>query len=362
MISLEDNGKFQIFHKQSVKFFQACGVPGKAIISGIRNDNKYPEMYDKLPDKDGNPSTIDAYEHTKESGSTAAAFTTAGLKDFKDAIKEFQRKQDAFDINGNLKITEYLDRYICVDVLLNLDSYQPWIDACNKKVTDNFGKYRILQKLYSQGTGKSKNKALGAWLNTKQNTDSCAKFLDDVKTGEDITIANYGSNAHPGYIAISDLTGAIILNGLNSGFKSFLEKYYLDNPTGHVVDLQALLKSASLYAREQLEEVPSDQYAAALSAIATKLKCLNCDAPIEYKLHPKHGKPYRRCLPCARDFISRMNDKRATSKVDKPGPVVPKQSTAAKTLARANVASIATTPAATAGGFIPLEMSDSDED
>lgn len=356
MITLKDNGKFQIFHKQSVEFFNQCGVPGKAINSGVRRDHVFPNMFDKLPDRDGNPSTFDAFEHIPASGATDAAFTKEGFSDYKRAVQMHGLNQNAFEKHGNAKITEYLNQYLSTDVKLQLASHQPWLDACNKPVTDNFGKYRILQKMYSQGTGKTKNRELGNWLNTKQNNDSCAKFLDAVKTGEEITRANYESKAFPGHIALADLTGAIVLNGLNVGFKSFLENYYLDNPTGLVVDLPALLKSAALYAREQIEEVPPDQYAAALTAILVKYKCIDCDAPIEAL--NKFGKPFKCCLPCTRNRQS----KQFASRADKPGPVIPKQSTAAKTSARANVAASHGESIAPVGGHITLDTSDSDED
>ena len=56
------------------------------------------------------------------------------------------------------------------------------------QITDNFEKYRILKLLYAQGTGKTKTKALCAWLNTKQGHDSCAKFLDGVMTPKFILV------------------------------------------------------------------------------------------------------------------------------------------------------------------------------
>ena len=144
---------------------------------------------------------------------------------------------------------------------------------------------------------------------------------------------------------------------LNKDFKQFLDQYYVGNPARVVPDLPALLKSAALYAREQLEDVPAEQYAAALSAVAAKLlKCMTCDVPIDNKLN-KFGKPFRFCIPCSRDWNSKQNAKVGSSV--KPGPVIPKQSTAAKTLARANVAAASGSSSASA---IPVGDSSSDSD
>ena len=350
---LHDNGKFVIFHKQSTEFFNQCGAAGKAINSNVRHDgeNPFPSMLDKLKDQFGNDTVIDLYEHNP-SGDLAAVFTASGLKEFKKACLQYGVDQNHFERHGNSKITEYFVTYLSPDIKLFLSSHQPWIDACNTRpTTDNFTKYRILQLLYNVGTGKTKNKALCAWLSTKQGTGTCSQFLDAVMTGKEITTANYGAGLHPGYIAINDLTGAIVLNGLNTNFKQFLDNFYVNNPTGNVLDLPALLKSAAVYAREQLDDVPADQYAAALAAIVVKIiNCGTCGVPIDSKLN-RYGKPFRFCIPCSRDYASKQ--------LSKPGPVIPKQSAAAKTVSRANVAA---SIGSSSSSVIPIGDFSSDEE
>ena len=55
---LHDNGKFQLFNKQSFEYFNGCGAAGKAIITGVRGETEFPSMLDKLPDRNGNPTMI----------------------------------------------------------------------------------------------------------------------------------------------------------------------------------------------------------------------------------------------------------------------------------------------------------------
>ena len=90
-------------------------------------------------------------------------------------------------------------------------------------------------------------------------------------------------------------------------------------------------------------DIKADQYATSLVASTTSitsLKCSSCSVPIPSVIG-RHGKPHSRCAPCFRAWLS-SKDTSNRSQTAKPGPIVPKLSSAAKTLARANVSSIPT--------------------
>ena len=229
-----------------------------------------------------------------------------------------------------------------MDVKKSLSTNKCWVQACHSAITDNFTKYAVLVKLYSHGTGKTKNRKLLEFVTTTQNDDTFAQFVENLNNRELTNRANFDSLIHPGYISFTDLKAATFLNGLNkTTFKFFLDKFYVDHPTGHVTDLDLLMDSAAVYSREHMVDIKADQYAASLVASTiTPLKCSSCSVPIPSVIG-LNGKPHSRCAPCFWAWISSRGTSNR-SQTAKPVPIVPKLSSAAKTLARANVSSIPT--------------------
>ena len=341
---LNDNGDFIIWAQA---FLEACGgfgQAGKAIIHGVRNDPKFPLITDMVLDFNDVPTDIMKYDHSLPTSSSPMEFINDGKKDFKRAVEKYPREVDLFEKGGNQQITEYFNLYLSVDVKKSLSTNKTWVKACHSAITDNFTKYAVLVKLYSHGTGKTKNRKLLEFVTTQQNEDTFAQFVENLNNRELTNRANFDSMIHPGYISFTDLKAATFLNGLNkTTFKFFLDKFYVDHPTGHVTDLDLLMDSAAVYSREHMVDIKADQYAASLVASTTSitsLKCSSCSVPIPSVIG-RHGKPHSRCAPCFRAWLS-SKDTSNRSQTAKPGPIVPKLSSAAKTLARANVSSIPT--------------------
>jgi hypothetical protein len=356
---LLDNGDFILWDK---RFREACGgfgQAGKAIINGLRNDPKFPDVTDMVLDINGQPTTIMKFDHTPATTTVPMEFLNDGKKDFKRAVEKYPRDVDAFEKGGNSSITDYFNLYLGPDVKKSLSTNRSWVTACNRAVTDNFTKYCILLKLYSHGTGKSKNRKLMEFMTCQQPIDmSYAQFVENINNGELTNLANFESKIYPGYIKFSDLKSAVFLNPTK--FQFFLDKFYVDHPTGTVPDLDELMNTAAIYAREQMSDIKPDQYSVSLVASTqSSLKCSSCSVPIPHVLN-RFGRPHTKCSPCFRAWFSQRKADKTVS--PKPGPIVPKLSASDKTLARANVSSTTSLPDSISAMTILLDSDDEQSD
>ena len=362
---LHDNGGFRIWQIKAEEVFQSFGSAGKACVLGARNDPQFPAILDKLKDINGLPTAINRFDLTPDSELTAD-----GLKDFKRAVDKYPTLVDIFEKGGNTKLTDFFNRYLSSDIKKSLASNKAWVAACNATITDNFTKWTILVRLYSHGTAKTKNRTFREFLSLTQGDNSLPHFAEAVNNGAITMSYNFGSTIHPGFIAMDDIKLLVFLTGLNQlDCKFFLDKWYVDNPTGTSKNVDEVMDAVAVYYREHIAEASANQYAVSLVANTKVLKCNGCDVPIPYVLNER-GIPHSKCQPCFRKFLSEINAKklsgtRKVSSTAKPGPVVPKLSQADKTAARvlANVAASGGTSSSSSASVASLlTLVDSDND
>lgn len=350
-----DSNDFMLWRKYMFDNFPKYGIPGKAILIGVKNLPSYPNPTDMIRDANGNLTGIKKYDHISEvlnaDGTVEVSFSwiNDGLKDYKRDVSKYEDRVVTYNV-GNNHLVSFILGSLGSDVRKCLNADVNFIAALHKPITDTFDMFNIIVATYSQGTGRSKIRSLQQFLALKQGDGSYESFVERLKDGELTTLANYGSPQHAGYIALDVIIVALLLGGVDqTAFQFKLATYFAENPTGNFPASAPLIKSLQIYARESKDTSPTPlQYSSALiadvadlpvvsksSAIAAvavvkpvKRKCATCNCPINHL-----NRHFKLCTPCHRDSLSKVNLADL-----KPGPIVQKPTTAQLLAARAMLA------------------------
>ena len=348
---LQGNGDYAAWFKYLSQLLHKFGISGKAILTGIRNDPRYPKPDDMLLDADGIPTSIQLFEHAGDGTPLSPlTFINDGLSDYKKAITRFSKTKDAFNL-GNDALSSCILLHLSPDVSKDLLSTASFVTALHKEITDTFDMVKIIQDLYGKGSGRTRVRQLKLFLSSQQGTSSHESYMEMIKQGVDTTLANYESSAFPGFISIDSLSSAIYLSGLDQeAFKFKLEASHIAHPDGQFTGLSSLMADYQIYARQHRDDSKTSlEYASALVATTSVPlhKCATCKAPVQ--INSRSGRPFPLCQPCYRDKMS---------KTKSPGPVVKKPTAADLLAARAMIAAhdvqVSLTP------HISLDESDSD--
>ena len=332
-------GIFTQWYKHLSMYLPKFGVAGKSILNGKKQVPSFPKPDDMLLDEHGVATLIQLYEHTpveyymNGAVKKPLAFIKDGEKDFKKAVLKYADIVAAYNVTNN-QLTNFILVHLGSDVSKGLHANQLFVDALHKDITDTYDMVDIIKAQYSKGTGRTVVRQLQQFLGAQQGTLSHEAYVEFIKDNEITTRANYESIVHPGFIAISDITAAIYLNGLDPLFFKFkLENTYVSNPTGRFTDAAPLMADYQIYAREHRDDSTSPtQYSSALVAKSVSgvvKKCTICSGPVQGL--DKKGLPYTRCLPCSRALWSKNSHA-------KPGPIVNKPTAAQLLDIRAMVA------------------------
>ena len=231
--------------------------------------------------------------------------------------------------------------------------------ALLRDVTDTFSMWQIIKDTYCRSTGRAQVLQLKNFLQSTQGTIAHEDYVELIQDGLATTIANYESVEHPGHISIDALACGIYLAGLDKSFFRFiLEQTWLENPTGRVTGLPAILAAYQIYARQHRDEMqPASEYASALVAAKIVLSglCLTCSGPVTLK--NSYGKFMKYCPPCYCDKKS-MKD----LKLVRPGPIVKKASSAELLAARAMVAAADQVSSSSSIPTVSRQLDDSESD
>ena len=338
-----NDGDWRLFELDAFKHFRQYGAAGNGCLTGISKAPVFPGAFDPLKNADGTPHpTFTRFDHTPATAIRDAELTAEGLKEYKKAVERFPGEVERYEKGGNNQLTAFFNNSLSTDIQMYLASNKDWVEASDALVADNLTKWNILKRIYSQGNAKSKNRKFREFLSLSlsQGSDSYAVYAEKVHNGAKTMAYNFGSSTDPDKIHVDDLKLMVFLTGLHPvDFKFFLDKWYVDNPTGTKIAVDEVMEQVSIYSREHVAEPSASQYAVSMVANSPIVKCNGCGVPIPYVLSER-GNPHSKCPPCYRKFLSELRSAKTTKAPPavKPGPVVQKQSQADKTAARANVA------------------------
>ena len=341
-VLLSSNSNFAVWEKFIKSRLHEFSEVGKGIINKIPFVVKYPMESDMLLLPDGSPGPYSMYsridEHVDPSGILVpAALTPAGLDSFRRDCKQGYPDQVRQSDLLNNKVAVFLTEHMSQDVLSEMQK-SPAFRAAYDRVPscDAYAMFYDVVSHFGIGTRRSKILALQKFLSLKQGVSSFAKFVDQIKDGEDASINNYSFSCstcnHPPSISVHDLVESVFFGGLNAdAFRYKLELEYakpLVSPKPLIWDV--ILNEFGSYNREMnLDHVSVIKPSALVVALPPSSLCANCHVPFVPGVSAS-GFPHLHCLVCHR---AKMAVKRAVVPGTVPGPIVKPPS--AKELAKA---------------------------
>lgn len=340
---LLDSAMYTAWNTSFGRHLSKFGQAGKAILAGKKDEPVYPLPEDMMKDADGNDTAFQMFEHDDADYDvlghliTPMAFTGDGFKDYRKAVVDFPKVVAAYNV-FNIPLSHFIVTHLGPDPTRAVYSDPQFLAAMNKPISDTFEMKRIIDKMYSKGTGRTVVRQLQNFLNCKQGDLSHEAYIEAIKAGAMTTAKNYESPGHPGFISVAALTCGIYLGGLDPAqFQFKLQSTYL-NPIGSLTDFDALAADYQIYSREQANNTLPTQYSSALVASGTgggppRRLCVTCSAPLLPTPVNFHGRPFRFCGPCHRAQLSKGKDY-----AGKPGPIVKKATSAELLAARALIA------------------------
>ena len=232
IVILSGNDNFVAWNKFVLKSMNGFAEVGKSLSSKIRYIVPYPSVTDMLLMPDGSQSIYTAYDTVDAVVDPTnptiilvpAHLSSAGISSYRHAVSVAYPALISAHNSWSNKVAMFLQDHLSVDVLSNLMKSTIFRDALyHSPASDAYTMFFEICSLYGVGTRRSKVSHLQKFLTLKQGVTSHARFIDNLKDGEDTTVSNYcfecpNCQVVSPAIAIADLTEMIYLQGIDSDF------------------------------------------------------------------------------------------------------------------------------------------------